>query len=171
MEIDTCFKIGWIVKPHGLKGEVTISLDDDAPENWSAIKSVFIEENNRLVPYFVQTVSAQGKKAFIKFEDVDSAESAGKISKKAIYIQKSLRPKAGRGEFYDDEVINFEVHDQEKGLLGSIREVMQAGPNRLLVVEHKEKEVLIPVNGPFITGINKTKKRVSVNLPEGFLEI
>ena len=82
-----------------------------------------------------------------------------------------MRPKAGRGEFYDDEVIDFEVHDQEKGLLGNIREVMQAGPNRLLVVEHKKKEVLIPVNGPFITSINKTKKRVSVNLPEGFLEI
>jgi len=48
---------------------------------------------------------------------------------------------------------------------------MQAGPNRLLVVDYDKKEVLIPLNGPFIASVNKTKKRVVVNLPEGFLEL
>jgi 16S rRNA processing protein RimM len=36
---------------------------------------------------------------------------------------------------------------------------------------HEGKEVLIPVNSPFITSINKSKKKISVNLPEGFLDI
>jgi 16S rRNA processing protein RimM len=171
MEIDSCFKIGWILKPHGLKGEVTVMLDEDAPEDFSSIESVFIEQNKRLVPYFIKAISTQGKKAFVKFEDIDSVETAAKISKQSLYIQKSIRPKSGRGEFYNDEVIDFEVHDEEKGLLGKIREVMQAGPNRLLVVDYDEKEVLIPVNGPFIASVNKTKKRVLVNLPEGFLEL
>jgi len=94
-----------------------------------------------------------------------------KISKQSLYLQKSIRPKSSRGEFYDDEIIDFEVYDEEKGLLGKIREVMQAGPNRLLVVDYDEKEVLIPVNGPFIASVNKTKKKVLVNLPEGFLEL
>ena len=171
MEIDSCYKIGWILKPHGLKGEVTVMLEDDAPEDLSSIESLFLEENSRLVPYFIQTVSGQGKKTFIKFEDIDSAEDAGKITKQSLYIQKSLRPKAGRGEFYNDEVIDFEVHDEERGFLGKIREVVQAGPNRLLVIEYNQKEVLIPVNGPFITRINKTKKTIRVDLPDGFLEI
>jgi 16S rRNA processing protein RimM len=48
---------------------------------------------------------------------------------------------------------------------------MQAGPNRLLVVKHADKEILIPMNGPFITSVNKTKKRITVNLPDGFLDI
>ena len=171
MEIESCFKIGWIVKPHGLKGEVTVMLEDDAPGDFSSIESIFIEQNNRLVPYFIQAISFHGKKAYVKFDDINSAEDAGRISKQSLYIQKALRPTARRGEFYDDEVIDFEVHDEEKGLLGKIREVMQAGPNRLLVVDYNNKEVLIPVNGPFITNINKTKKRVSTSLPQGFLEI
>jgi 16S rRNA processing protein RimM len=83
----------------------------------------------------------------------------------------SRRPKSGRGEFYSDEVINFEVHDQAHGFLGEIKEIMTAGPNRLLVVIKDEKEILIPINGPFITSVNKSKKRVSVNLPDGFLAI
>jgi 16S rRNA processing protein RimM len=30
---------------------------------------------------------------------------------------------------------------------------------------------MIPVNGPFITSINKSKKKINVALPEGFLDI
>ena len=146
-------------------------LEQDAPEDFSAIESVFIEQDRRLVPYFIENISDQGKKAFIKFEDVNSADDAAKISKSTVYIERSLRPKSGQGEFYNDEVVGFEVHDEEKGLLGQVREVMQAGPNRLLVVVHNERETLIPVHGPFITSVNKTKKRISVNLPEGFLDI
>ena len=171
MDIDSCFKIGWILKPHGLKGEVTVMLDEDAPEDFSSIESVFIEQNKRLVPYFIKVISMHGKKAFVKFEDVDSVDTATKISKQSLYIQKAIRPKSGRGEFYNDEIIDFEVHDEEKGLLGKVREIMQAGPNRLLVVDHDNKEVLIPVNGPFIASVNKAKKKVVVNLPEGFLEL
>jgi len=171
MDVESCFKIGWIVRPHGLKGEVTAVLENAAPEDLTSLESIFIEQNNRLIPYFVQAVSVHGKKAFIKFEDVDSPEAAARISKQTLYISKSLRPKSSRGEFYPDEVIDFEVHDQQMGLLGKIREVIQAGPNRLLALDYQEKEVLIPINGPFITSVNKTKRQIKVELPEGFLDL
>lgn len=148
-----------------------MALDDDAPDDFSAIESVFLEQNSRLVPYFIRGISGKGKKAFVKFEEVNSVDAALKISKKPIYIQKSSRPKSARGEFYNDEVIDFEVHDDEKGLLGKVRDVVQAGPNRLLLLDYNNKDVLIPVNGPFIESVNKTKKKISVNLPEGFLEL
>jgi 16S rRNA processing protein RimM len=171
MDAESCFKIGWILKPHGLKGEVTAVLDDDAPTDFSAINSVFLEQNNRLVPYFIETVSGQGKKIFLKLEDVDSPEAAKLISKQSVYIPKSLRPKAQRGKFYDDEIIDFEVYDHQIGLLGKVNEVIAAGPNRLLSMQYQDREVLIPTNGPFIKTVNKTKKRIDVELPEGFLDI
>ncbi|MBA4057770.1 MAG: 16S rRNA processing protein RimM [Marivirga sp.] len=171
MEIDACFKIGYIIKTHGLKGEVTLSLDDDGPEDLSNVHSVFVEKDKRLIPYFIQSFSHHGAKAFVKFEDVDNIEEAEKIVKHAVYLEKSARPKSARGEFYNDEIIQFNVLDETGKLLGSITEIMQAGPNKLIVMDHNGKEVLIPVNSPFITSINKTKKTVSVNLPEGFLDI
>jgi len=170
MEIDSLFKIGWVLKPHGLKGEVTVMLENDSPDI-STLGAVFLEQDQRMVPYFIQTVSTQEKKAFVKFEDINSVEDAKKITKQSLYIEKSLRPKSGRGEFYDDEVIDFEVKDSVRGILGKVTGVMQAGPNRLLMLEHNNKEILIPVNGPFITAVNKSKKLVSVELPEGFLDI
>ncbi|HEY9008292.1 ribosome maturation factor RimM [Ohtaekwangia sp.] len=171
MNIDACYKIGLVLKPHGLKGEVTVSIDADIPNDFATLDAVFLANQERLVPYFIQHVSVRDAKAFVKFEDVDTPEEAAKISKLAIYLPKTARPKSTRGEFYDDEVVDFEVIDQTLGVLGLVTEVMQAGANRLLVLMHHEKEVLIPINSPFIISVNKSKKKISVDLPEGFLDI
>lgn len=171
MTSDACYKIGYIMKPHGLKGEVTISLDPEAPEDFSTVQTVFVEIRERLLPYFVEAISLRGKRAFLKLEEVDTPEAAQSISKAGIYLPKSSRPKSGRGAFYNDEVIGFEVLDTDLGALGNITEIVQAGPNKLLSVDFKGKEVLIPLNSPFIEGINKSKKKITVTLPDGFLEI
>ncbi len=171
MQVKDCYKIGFIMKTHGLKGEVTASLDPEAPDNFEDIDALFVEQNDRLIPYFIQGISITGNKAFLKLEDVDSLEAATSISKSSLYLPKSTRAKSAKGEFYDDEIIGFEVTDSEQGLLGKVIEVTIAGSNKLLSVDHHGKEILIPINSPFITSINKSKKKVSVTLPEGFLDI
>jgi 16S rRNA processing protein RimM len=171
MDINSCYKVGYILKPHGLKGEVTISLDADFPENIDDLKSLLVEKNNRLIPHFIESISVRGVKAFVRFEDIHSPESASAISKCALYLPKTLRPKSGRGEFYDDEIIGFEVTDVDIGLLGKVVEVTEAGPNKLLAINYAGKEILIPINSPFITSINKAKRKIAVELPEGFLDI
>jgi 16S rRNA processing protein RimM len=171
MNINDCYKVGYVLKPHGLKGEVTIAVDPEFPEDITDIESIFVEQKAKLVPYFFQSISFNGDKAFVKFEDVDTQEAANSISKSALYLPKSSRPKSGRNEFYDDEIIDFEMHDKELGMIGKVSGVQQAGPNKLIEILHEGKEVLIPVNGPFIKGINKSKRLITVELPEGFLEI
>jgi 16S rRNA processing protein RimM len=171
MTVDACYKIGYIMKPHGLKGGLTISLDPEAPEDFSEIKSVFVRLHERLQPYFIESISLKGNRAFLKLEEVDTPEAAQAISKSSIFLPKTMRPKSGRGEFYDDEVIGFTVKDTAAGKLGDIVEVTQAGPNKLLSVNFKGKEILIPLNSPFIDSVNKSKKIITVTLPDGFLDI
>ena len=174
MEINSCFNIGYVVKTHGLKGEVTIAINGYSVEDLASIRKVhplFVEIDKRLVPYFIQSISASGTKAIVKFDDVDNVEDASKLAKRSLYLPKEVRPKTQRGEFYDDEIIHFNVSDEELGPLGRVVDVVQAGPNRLLMLEHDGREVLIPVNSPFIKRINKSKKMITVNLPDGFLDI
>lgn len=171
MTTETCYKIGFIMKPHGLKGQVTISLDPEAPRDFEEIDTVFLDLKEKLLPFFIEAISLKGNKAFLKLEGIDTPEDAQRVSKSSIYLPKSTRPKSGRGEFYDDEVIGFEVVDSALGMLGPITEIVVAGPNKLLSVSYHQKEVLIPLNSPFIEGVNKSKKKVTVTLPDGYLEI
>ena len=171
MLLDDCYKIGYVAKPHGLKGEVTIAIDPDIPNDFATLDAVFLSDGGALIPFFITASSVTQNKAFVKFEDVDSLDAAESLVSQSIYLPKTARPKSEKGEFYDDEVIGFLVVDEDLGELGKIVDIMTAGPNRLLVVDYNEKEVLIPINSPFVTSINKSKKKMATRLPEGFLDI
>ena len=168
MDLSQYIKIGYVAKTHGLKGEVTFQLATDAPDP-EVGQVLMFEKNGAVVPHFVKEISINGAKAFVKLEDSNTLEAAEQLKGNSIYLEKSKRPKLKRGEFYDDELIGFAVYDTEAGKLGIVNRVENQGLNKLLDVG--EKNLLIPVNGPFITSISKAKKRIDVELPEGFLEI
>jgi len=171
MTIDEVYKIGYISKTHGLKGEVTI-IPEDLDMEMAEIKAIYIDLKQQLVPHFIERYSDNRiDKIFIKFEDINSPEKAQALKGCSLYLPKTQRQKSGRGEFYDDEVLNFEVEDKNLGFLGKIKGILQSGPNRLLVIDHLPKEILIPLNGPFVKHINKSRKKFTVELPDGFLDI
>lgn len=171
MKREDCFKAGFIMRPHGLKGEVTVSLDPDSPSDWETLKTVFIDQRNTLVPYFIEYASVKNDKAFVKFEDISTPEAAAGLKNLSIYLEKTSRPKLQAGDFYDDEIIGFKVEDEAEGLLGVVKDIERAGMNRFIILDYADKEVMIPAQPPLVKSVNRTKKVISVNLPEGFLDI
>lgn len=170
MNVESCFKIAYVMKTHGLKGEVTFALSPDCPD-LEGVETVFMEVKNGLVPYFIKSISLKGVKAYVKLEDVDTAEAAEALTGCSIYLPKESRPELPQGEFYSDEISGFEVTDKVSGPLGPAKEVLEMGVSRHLIVIHNGKEVMIPLNGPFIKSVNKSKKKILVELPDGFLDL
>jgi 16S rRNA processing protein RimM len=170
MTVDKCFAIGYLAKTHGLKGQLTLVPNSDCPL-LAPGQALFLLLQQNLVPYFVKDISARHDKFFIAFEDVTSVEAAQQLKGAAVFVSKAHRPPLPRGEFYNDEVIGFEVHDLHLGLLGVVSEVVEHGPSRHVLIKTSEKEILIPVTGPFIKKLNKAKKVMAVELPEGLTDL
>jgi len=63
MNIDDCFYLGRITKPWGVKGQVMMFLDVDAPEDYLGLDSAFVEVKGQLVPYFFHLDNLNGNKA------------------------------------------------------------------------------------------------------------
>lgn len=164
------FLIGKVTRPHGLKGSVTISLRSEAPD-LTSLDVVYLGQSGSFVPYFVDSVSSRGTRAYVKFQDFNTHEDAASISGLGVFLPIAARPAPGDGGFYSDEIAGFSVFTGDGVLLGTVREVADAGPARLVVVEHEGREVLIPVNGPFIQAVDTDKKTILVELPDGFLDL
>jgi len=156
MNIEDCFKVGHIAKTHGLGGEVTAVIEKEI--EWDGLPSLFLDMKGSLVPFFIEKISGNPAKPFIKFEGITSIDQAAPLKGCSLYALKTIRLKLKRGQFYDDEVIDFSVDDKNLGRLGQVKEIQSQGPNRLLVIIHGSKEILIPVNAPFIKSLNKSKK-------------
>lgn len=166
MNVSDCVKIGYIVKTHGLKGEVTLSLSPDYDLSTGDV--LFVETQFGLAPYFVERISYTGKKVYARLSGVESVEVASELTGGSVYIEKSKRPKLDKGEYYDDELVGLQVWDGKKDL-GPVIQVINQTTLRYLEVG--DEKILIPINGPFIKSISKGKKRIEVELPEGFLDI
>ncbi|GIV37336.1 MAG: ribosome maturation factor RimM [Cyclobacteriaceae bacterium] len=165
------YKVGYILRTHGLKGEVTVALEGDAPVHWQKLKGLFVDLNGQLIPHRIERISLKGLRAFVKFSQVSTPQDASLLLQRSLYLPLSERPKRSGLDFYDDEITGFAVRDKTSGLLGSVIRVDRTGPSRQIIILYNHQEKMIPVNGPFITSINRRSKTIQVELPDGFLEI
>lgn len=164
--MDSCFQAGYVIKRHGLKGEVKIRLDFPLPQS---LESIFVKIDNRLIPFFIKSVSVLGDVAIVKLDDVNTPEEADQLVKSAVYLPLSLRPKPVRNDF-GRVLLGFEVLCG-KETLGLVESMNDHALNPLLVVAHKGKDILIPASEYFIKKVNYKTRKIHVELPDGFLEI
>ena len=171
MQLDDYYEIGFILKPHGLKGAVNIQLDVDEPEEYATMESVFVKIGNELIPFFIASMQLTGNKGVIYFEDVNSFEEAERLRSCPLYLPLDQLPELKEGQFYYHEVIGYTIVDEKEGDLGVIRDVLSGGNQDLISMDYKQKEVLIPVTDDIVLNADHEKKAVFVRLPEGLLDI
>ena len=67
--------------------------------------------------------------------------------------------------------MGFRVKDKKHGELGSIVEVDDSTVNTLFVIDHDGEELLIPAQEEFIVKMDNKKKQMTVDLPEGLVNL
>jgi 16S rRNA processing protein RimM len=163
------FKAGYIAKTHGLKGEVTANLEKVVlPDH---VTKVFLESGGQITEYVAEQFSARPDKAFIKLSGIDTIEQASALRGSTLFLTIPKRKSLSVIEFYDEEITGYHIDDIQNGRVGKVGKVLNLPGNRLLECEHEGRTFLVPVNGPFIQKIDRRKKVITVNLPEGFLDL
>lgn len=171
MNIEESFYIGYITKTKGLKGEVQVYFEFDEFEELE-LESVFLEINNKLVPFFTASYKLQANKTgYFYFEDVDTIEKAEKLVRKKIYLPNTKKPERADDEFFYTDLKGYIVHDEKHGELGEITEVHEYPQQFIAVVHYKFTEVMFPLNEEIILEIDEDESIVKVILPEGLIEV
>lgn len=171
MQLDDYFEIGYILKPHGLKGAVNILLDVDDPSKYTKMESVVVKIGEQLVPFLVSSLQINGKKATMQFEEINSVEEAQKLNSCTLMLPLEHLPKLENGKFYYHDIIGYQIFDEELGQLGPIENIITGGNQDLITMIYKNKEILIPVSKEIVLSANHEKKEVVVHLPDGLLNI
>ncbi len=68
-------------------------------------------------------------------------------------------------------MIDFLLLDKIFGEIGKIKQVLEYPNQALFQTFYKEKEVLVPINDLFIKHVDREKKEIHLELPEGLLDI
>lgn len=167
-----CYHLGYVAKLHGFKGEVSFFLDVTDPSEYASLDVVYIDINNQLTPFFVESFQLKPRGfAAVKLEGVDSENDAKNILRKNLYLPVSELPELTGTSFYDHEVVGFTLVDQSFGEVGTIQQIIDLAVNPLIQVDANGKEVLIPFVKGLIQEVDRAGKRLIVKAPEGLIDI
>jgi 16S rRNA processing protein RimM len=171
MKIEDCFQLGYIVKPHGIHGALTIYLDTDNPDYYKELESVYVEYQQKLVPFFIDHIKIKDNQATVEFQDIDGIEKASQYKGCTLYLPLDFLPPLGSGQFYYHDIIGFIAKERNLGKLGEVKTIYEANGNDLFSVLYKGKEVLIPIRDEFVIELNKEAREILLELPDGLIDI
>lgn len=170
MTVDDCYQIGHVIKTHGLKGEVQLFLDVDNPLEYQEMESMLVQQNNSLIPFFIEHLQINASKTIAKFEEVDDVEQAKTLVACQLYLPLDILPDLKDGEYYLHQLVGMDLFDGDR-LLGQVKELFEIGPQELISVIHQGKEILIPIKDEIIKKVDIGNNRIDAEIPDGLIDI
>ena len=155
-------KIGKIVKPHGIKGELRILSSFPYKDRVFVVgNKLKIEEKE----YVITSYRVHKGFDMVTFEGYTNINDILFLVNRDVYFDKDLLSLSS-DEILDEDLISYEVLTND-GRRGIIKEIFYASENNKILRIQMDKEVLVPWNSPMIVKIDKEKKEVIIELIEG----
>ena len=166
-------RLGRVIKPHGLKGEVVVrgsGLDAEAVGKLGIVR--LVRENGSVVAKAkIESVRAFPPDLLVRFSNAHHPEQAGELRGLWIEADRASVPEAGPDQIYYYDLLGLEVVEEDGRALGRVREILATGANEVLIVEGETGEILIPYHPGTILGWDPAARQIRVRLPEGLLDI
>lgn len=163
--------VGRLGRPHGVHGEISVEIRTDDPENRFAIGAkITVKETNQLL-----TVTATRwhlSRLLIKFEEIQDRTQVDKVRGKLLVLninpQESL---TNENEFYEFQLIDLDVFDQNNEKLGVVKEVLPGSAQAIIVVKTPDnREVMVPFVNQLVPVVDIKNKKIMMNPPQGLFD-
>ena len=165
--------VGKLIKTHGLKGDITIRIDNSFEEDFFNTEKIFIEHHGQKIPYFIDDIQ-RSNHLLIKLEDINTPEEAFDLTNKSIFMTTSdisVDIETSTNNDHSD-FIGMTIYDvQEKVTIGMIENIISFPQQDMALINYKNKEILIPFVAAFIIDIDLSKNQINMSLPKGLLDL
>jgi 16S rRNA processing protein RimM len=160
--------IGFLRRPHGVRGEIIMDLHTDFPERLKRGKKLLVGEEHQLL--VVEGIREHQKGVLIKFAGIETTEEAGKLRNTWVYIKASDAPPLPEGQLYQHELFGFQVVDENDNPLGELVEILETGANDVYVVRNDSgKEILLPAIPSVILDRDAARRLMRVHILDGLI--
>ena len=161
-------EIGLFIGPHGIKGEVKVKSFTQIPENLFVYEEFFL--GNQTKPIKLKLVRKIKQNLICIVEDIKTRNEAEKFKNLILYVRRDNLPLLKDDEFYQRDLLDFQVYNLERHNLGFVTSFNDFGGGLLVEVEKNKKRFYLPIGKPFLKDINYKDKEVILNIDPGFIE-
>lgn len=166
--------IGILIKPHGIKGEITMRIDCDI--DVESLQCIVLNMDGIYVPFFLNSIRPRSSESvLITVLGIDSEIKAQELCGKDVfalkkYLQDLFTDDDSDG-FYLSDLVGFSLKTDDDFNLGIIEDYDDSTENWLLIVKNAQNTIYIPIVEEFIVDIDYNQRILTMNLPEGLVDL
>jgi 16S rRNA processing protein RimM len=155
--------MGRVTAPWGVKGAVKVDPWSAERESLCRFPAWWVGKPGELRETAVAECREQGRQLVARFEGCTSREQAEVYRGCEIAISREALPKLAKHEFYQADVIGFEVMNQAGERLGRVAGFLDSGAHGIMRVGHEGGERLLPLAPGVVRRIDVDACRVDVD--------
>jgi 16S rRNA processing protein RimM len=160
---------GFIRKPHGIKGEILVDLEEDLLPYFKPGQIVFIGAEH--LKWSLVSIRSHKSGYLLLFNEINTPELVSYFRFKKLFLPflDSMLEKNNEDEYSDDQILGFKVTSDNDEEIGYIKEIIKTGANDVYVIETGSIEILLPVIPDVILNIDVKKKKMTVHILPGLI--
>jgi 16S rRNA processing protein RimM len=166
------FLLGKTLKSHGTSGHLRLMIEDRLKGYVKAGSFVFIDLNGSRVPFQVKEVD-EVQHFVMLLEGINGKQESDTLTGKEIWVPmeqvktRHLKSPRNINEKWED----YEIRDEKTGTSFHILRTEEYPQQLMAVVLLDEREILIPLHEQLIMNIDRDQKIISMEIPEGLLDL
>lgn len=163
------YKIGRLGKTHGIKGELSMMIDDDVFDRVDADYLV-LELDGIMVPFFMEEYRFKtDDTVLVKFEGVDTQQRARELTGVDVYFPREMADSDDSDELSYAQLVGYVVRNAADGR--EVGEIAAVDEQTINIMFELVDGRLIPASEELIAGIDTEKREITMIISEGILDL
>lgn len=162
--------VGKLHKPHGVRGEMRMSVWTDFPERLEPGKTVYL--GGDYLPQVIASTRWHNELLLIAFQNITDRDEVGVFRNVEVFVDADDLPDLEEGEIYLHELIGMIVYlEGEDEAVGELTGVMETGANDVYIITKEDgSEILIPAIDDVILSIDVEENEIEIRPLPGLLD-
>ncbi len=162
-------QVGAIIKTHGIRGEVKVYPLTDDVNRFKTLKEVVLEPESDNITLEIEGVKFQKNLVILKFKGYDNINDIEIHVKKGIFVTRDNAVELEEDEYFVADLIGLNVVTDDGEEFGVIKDVLHTGANDVYVIDHDDKDVLVPAIKECILDVSIDDNVMKIHLMKGLI--
>ena len=165
--------VGEIVRPHGVRGEVVVTVRTDEPAERFTPGAVLVTDPGEAGPLTIEYARPHQGRLIVAFEGVEDRNAADALRQVLLCVDSaSVPPLDDPDEFHDHQLVGLAAVDPAGEKIGEVARIDHGPAHDMLVLRRPDgRTALVPFVSAMVPEVDLAGGRLVMTLPDGLLDL
>jgi len=162
--------VGRIGRAHGLRGEVTIEIRTDNPEERFAVGNILVTDPSERGPLEIESLRNHNGTYLLSFKGRQDRNQAESLRNTILLSDIDIDQRESSDDFHISEIVGLTVKNESGLTIGSVTDVLELPSQDTLVIKTTQgQEFLLPFVRKHVPTVDLEKKEIIIDNYEGLI--